>query len=155
MSQRGPLVNGNPLKIAVYLLVPCYVIGEFIFTKYPLLYFFNLMGIIGLIISLFFFFFGFNIFKSYDESPAPKSVTTKLIKTGIFAYTRNPIYIAFVLFHFSMFLTFENVMYFLTSIGLATWIHNYVIKAEEEYLIKELSDEYQRYMNAVKRWVFF
>jgi protein-S-isoprenylcysteine O-methyltransferase Ste14 len=152
---QGPLVKGNPLRIAVYLLVPCYLLGEFIFPQYPLLYLFNLIGVIGLIISLFLFFSGFSIFKSYEENPTPKSVTKKLIKTGIFAYTRNPIYISFLLFHFSMFLTFENVMYFLTSIGLATWIHNYVIKAEEEYLIKELSDEYQRYMNAVNRWVFF
>jgi protein-S-isoprenylcysteine O-methyltransferase Ste14 len=152
---QGPLVKGNPLRIAVYLLVPCYLLGEFIFPQYPLLYLFNLIGVIGLIISLFLFFSGFSIFKSYEENPTPKSVTKKLIKTGIFAYTRNPIYISFLLFHFSMFLTFENVMYFLTSIGLAAWIHNYVIKAEEEYLIKELSDEYQRYMNAVNRWVFF
>ena len=154
MSQ-GPIVQGNPLRISVYLLIFCYIFGEFILPKYPLLYFFNLLGIMGLILSLFFFFSGFNIFKSYEENPAPKSITKKIIKTGIFAYTRNPIYIAFVLFHFSMFLTFENVMYFLTSIGLAIWIHNYVIKSEEEYLLKEFSDEYQRYMNSVKRWIFF
>ncbi len=154
MSQ-GPLVKGNPLRLTVYMLVLSYLIGEFVFPKYPLLYFFNLMGILGLIMSLFFFFSGFNIFKSYDENPVPTSQTRKLIKTGIFAYTRNPIYIAFILFHFSMFLTFENVMYFLTSIGLAIWIHNFVIKAEEEYLIKEFSEEYQRYINSVKRWIFF
>ena len=154
MSQ-GPLVKGNPLRLAVYMLVLSYLIGEFIFPKYPLLYFFNLMGILGLVMSLFFFFSGFNIFKSYDENPVPTSQTRKLIKTGIFAYTRNPIYIAFILFHFSMFLTFENVMYFLTSIGLAIWIHNFVIKAEEEYLIKEFSEEYKRYINSVKRWIFF
>ena len=40
-------------------------------------------------------------------------------------------------------------------IGLAFWIHNFVIKAEEEYLIKTFSDEYKRYMNAVSRWIFF
>jgi protein-S-isoprenylcysteine O-methyltransferase Ste14 len=137
------------------MLVLSYLIGEFVFPKYPLLYFFNLMGILGLIMSLFFFFSGFNIFKSYDENPVPTSQTRKLIKTGIFAYTRNPIYIAFILFHFSMFLTFENVMYFLTSIGLAIWIHNFVIKDEEEYLIKEFSEEYKRYINSVKRWIFF
>ena len=137
------------------MLVLSYLIGEFVFPKYPLLYFFNLMGILGLIMSLFFFFSGFNTFKSYEENPVPTSQTRKLIKTGIFAYTRNPIYIAFILFHFSMFLTFENVMYFLTSIGLAIWIHNFVIKAEEEYLIKEFSEEYQRYINSVKRWIFF
>ena len=154
MSQ-GPIVKGNPLRISVYLLIFCYIIGEFVLPKYPLLYFVNLLGIMGLILSLFFFLSGFNIFKSYEENPAPKSITKKIIKTGIFAYTRNPIYIAFVLFHFSMFLTFENVTYFLTSIGLAVWIHNYVIKPEEEYLLKEFSDEYQRYMNSVKRWIFF
>ena len=79
----------------------------------------------------------------------------KLIKTGIFAYSRNPIYIAFVLFHLSMFLTFENVMYFLSSIGLAYWINNYVIKPEEEYLLKKFDDEYIRYKNAVSRWIFY
>ena len=107
---NGPSVKGNPLRISVYLLIPCYLLGEFIFAKYPLIYIINILGIIGLIVSLFLFYSGFNIFKSYQENPAPKSVTKKLIKTGIFAYSRNPIYLAFVLFHFSMFLTFENVM---------------------------------------------
>ena len=151
---KGPLVDGNPLKISIYLLIPCYLIGEFIFPKYPIPYFFNLLGIIGLIISLFLFFSGFGIFRSYEKNPAPKSITKKLIKTGIYAYTRNPIYIAFVFFHFSMFITFENVVYFLTSIGLAIWINNYVVKAEEEYLLREFSEEYQRYMDSVKRWIF-
>ena len=47
------------------------------------------------------------------------------------------------------------VVYFITSIGIAIWIHSYVIKAEEEYLLSEFSDEYQRYMSSVKRWIFF
>ena len=152
---EGPNVKGNPLRVSVYLLVFSYIVGEFILPKYLLVYPINLMGIIGLMISLFFFFSGFNIFKSYKENPVPTSTSNRLIKTGIFAYTRNPIYISFVLFHFSMFLVFENVMYFLTSIGLAVWIHNYVIKPEEDYLLEIFSDEYNRYKEAVSRWVFF
>ena len=152
---KGPSVKGNPLRISVYLLIPCYLFGDFIIPKYPLLYIFNLLGVVGLVTSVYFFFSGFNIFKSHEENPRPKSKTKRLIKTGIFAYTRNPIYIAFVLFHFSMFLTFENVVYFITSIGIAIWINSYVIKAEEEYLLSEFSDEYQRYMSSVKRWIFF
>ena len=151
----GPKIKGNPLLITVYLLVLCYIIGEFVIPKYPLLYPIHLIGILGLIISLFFFFLGFNIFKSYKENPAPTSSSERLIKTGIFAYTRNPIYLSFILFHLSMFLVFENVMYLLTSIGQAIWIHNYVIKFEEEYLSDKFSDEYQQYMNAVSRWLFF
>ena len=152
---EGPSVKGNPLRLSVYLLVASYAVGEFIFPKYLLIYPINLMGIIGLMITIFFFFSGFNIFKSYKENPVPTSTSNRLIKTGIFAYTRNPIYVSFVLFHLSMFLVFENVMYFLTSIGLAVWIHNYVIKPEEDYLLEIFSDEYNRYKDAVSRWVFF
>ena len=152
---EGPKVKGNPLRLSVYLLVVSYIFGEFILPKYLLIYPINLIGMIGLMISLLFFFSGFNIFKTYKENPVPTSTSNRLIKTGIFAYTRNPIYVSFVLFHFSMFLVFENVMYFLTSIGLAFWIHIYVIKPEEDYLLEIFSDEYKRYMEAVSRWIFF
>tara|TARA_B110001454_G_scaffold196481_1_gene199380 strand:- start:393 stop:857 length:465 start_codon:yes stop_codon:yes gene_type:complete len=152
---EGPKVKGNPLRLSVYLLVASYIVGEFILPKYLLIYPINLIGMIGLMISLIFFFSGFNIFKSYKENPVPTSTSNRLIKTGIFAYTRNPIYVSFVLFHFSMFLVFENVMYFLTSIGLAFWIHIYVIKPEEDYLLIIFSDEYNRYKDAVSRWIFF
>jgi protein-S-isoprenylcysteine O-methyltransferase Ste14 len=151
----GPKIKGNPLLVSVYLLVICYVIGEFVIPKYSLLYPINLIGILGLVISLVFFFSGFNIFKSYTENPVPTSSSERLIKTGVFAYTRNPIYLSLVLFHLSMFLVFENVMYLLSSIGQAIWIHNYVIKFEEEYLLGKFTDEYQRYMNTVSRWLFF
>lgn len=151
----GPKVKGNPLLVSVCLLVICYIVGEFIIPKYSLLYPINLIGILGLIISLVFFISGFSIFKSYSENPVPTSSSVRLIKTGIFAYTRNPIYLSFVLFHLSMFLVFENVMYLLTAIGQAIWIHNYIIKFEEEYLLGKFTDEYKQYMNAVSRWLFF
>jgi len=151
----GPVIQGNPLKIFGYLLVISYVVGEFIIPKYPIIYLFNMLGLIGLIVSLICFFSGFNLFKSYNENPKPSSDTNRLIKTGIFAYTRNPIYLAFVLFNFSMFLVFENVMYLLSSLGLFIWINNYVIKSEEEYLKNKFGDEFVRYSRAVKRWLIF
>ena len=152
---EGPKVKGNPLRIAAALLVFSYVLGEFILPKYHLIYFLKLLGILGLILSVAIFVAGFNIFKSYEENPVPTSTTNRIIKTGIFAYTRNPIYLSFVIFYLSMFLVFENVMYFLSSIGLAIWLHNYVIKSEEDFLLKKFSDEYERYKDAVNRWIFF
>ena len=151
---NGPNIIGNPFRIAVGLLVASYVIGEFIIPKYPLIYAFKIIGILGLISSVFIFFAGFNIFKSYDEDPLPTSTTNRIIKTGIFSYTRNPIYLSFIMFHISMFLVFENVMYFLSAFGLAIWLHNYVIKSEENFLLNKFPDEYDRYMKAVKRWIF-
>ena len=58
---NGPEIKGNPLKIFVFLLVLSYFLGEFIFPKYHLLYFFHMIGIIGFIISI-------GIFKSFITS---------------------------------------------------------------------------------------
>ena len=151
----GPNVKGNPLRIAVGVLVVSYIVGEFLIPKYPTIYFIKLIGILGLIVSLGIFFSGFNIFKTYDENPVPTSSTNKIIKTGIFAYTRNPIYLSFVIFLLSMFFVFENVMYFLSAVAMAVWLHNYVIKEEEKFLIEKFPDEFDRYMATVKRWIFF
>ena len=152
---NGPDVKGNPLKIVVSLLVASYIIGEFFFPKYPLAYIINLIGILSLIASVSIFVAGFNLFQSYEEDPNPSTITKKLIKTSIFAYTRNPIYLAFVGFNISMFLVFENVMYFLSALGLGIWLHHWVIRIEEEYLLDQFSDEFERYKSAVNRWLFF
>ena len=151
----GPAVKGNPLIIFVILLVVSYIVGEFIIPKYELLNLLNLIGIIGLIISLAIFFTSLNLFNSYKENPIPQANTKRVIKTGIFAYCRNPMYLAFISFHFSMFLIFENVAYFLSSVGLFLWINSSVIPKEEKYLIDTFGDEYNRYLTAVKKWMFF
>ena len=150
-----PNIKGNPKTITLYLVVLSYIIGDFILPQYPVAYIFKMIGLLGLAICSLFFFSGFNLFKSYCEDPLPNSKTNRLIKTGIYAYTRNPIYTSFVLLHLSMFLVFGNVMYFLSFIGLSIWIHNFVIKKEEFYLTEKLGDEYIRYCTSVKRWLFF
>ena len=150
----GPAVKGNPLIIFVILLVVSYIIGEFIIPKYALLNLLNLVGIIGLIISLAIFFTSLNLFNSYKENPIPQANTKRIIKTGIFAYCRNPMYLAFISFQFSMFLTFENVANLLSAIVLFIWINHYVIPIEESYLQEKFGDEYYRYLEAVKKWMF-
>ena len=151
----GPAVKGNPLHISVLLLVISYIVGEFLIPKYNLFNLFNLIGIIGLILSLVLFFSSLSLFNSYKENPIPQADTKRIIKTGIFAYCRNPMYLAFILFHFNMFLTFENVGYFLSSLGLFFWINSYVIPLEEKYLEEKFKEDYQRYLKAVKKWMFF
>ena len=151
----GPAIKGNPLEIFGYLLVISYVVGEFLIPKYNLFTLLNLLGVIGLVLSLALFFSSLNIFNSYKENPKPQTHTKRIIKTGIFAYCRNPMYMAFILFHLSMFLIFENVAYFLSSLGLFFWINSSVIPKEEKYLIETFGDEYDRYLKAVKKWMFF
>ena len=151
----GPDVKGNPLYISVYLLIASFILGEFIFPKYPLLYVFNLLGVLIIILTPLVFLSSKNAFNVHEEKLLPQTETNKIIKTGIYAYSRNPIYLCFVLFHFGMFLTFENTMYFLCSMGLFFWLNNFVIYEEEKYLKDKFGDEFERYCISVKRWIFF
>ena len=151
----GPKVKGNPLYISVYLLIGSYFIGEFIFPKYPLIYVFNLLGVLLIITAPIIFFSSRKAFSAHKENPLPQTDTDKIIKTGIFAYSRNPIYLSFILFHFGMFLTFENIIYFLCSIGLFFWLNNYVIVEEEKFLKNKFKDDFDRYCQSVKKWIFF
>ena len=151
----GPDVKGNPLYISVYLLIASYVFGEFIIPKYSLFYILNLLGVLLIIMSPVLFFSSRNAFYAYEENPLPQTGTERIIKTGIYAYSRNPIYLSFVLFHFGMFLTFENIVNFLCSLGLFFWLNNFVIVEEEKYLEKKFKDEFSRYCDSVKKWIFF
>ena len=151
----GPEIRGNPLYISVYLLIGSYIIGEFIFPKYPLVYIINLLGVFFIIVAPLIFFSSRNAFYAHDENPMPQTDTLKLIKTGIYAYSRNPIYLSFIMFHFGMFLTFENVMYFLSSIGLFIWLNYKVILEEELFLENKFKDEFNRYRQSVKKWILF
>ena len=116
---------------------------------------FNLFGVFLIIVAPIIFFSSRNAFYAYEENPLPTSDTSKIIKTGIYAYSRNPIYLSFVLFHLGMFLTFENIMYFLCTIGLFFWLNNFVIEEEEKYLKSKFQEEYFRYCKSVKKWFFF
>ena len=151
----GPNVKGNPLYISVYLLILSYLIGEFILPKYPMIYIFNFLGLFLIVISPIIFFSSRNAFYAHNENLLPQTDTDTIIKTGIYAYSRNPIYLSFVLFHLGMFLTFENIMYFLSSIGLFFWLNNYVIKEEEDFLKDKFKEDYTRYCKSVKKWIFF
>ena len=52
---EGPKVKGNPLRIAVGLLILSYVVGEFVIPKYPLIYALKLIGILCFIFSILIF----------------------------------------------------------------------------------------------------
>ena len=151
----GPNVKGNPLYVSVYLLILSYLIGEFVLPKYPMIYIFNFLGLFLIIVSPIIFFSSRNAFYAHNENLLPQTDTDTIIKTGIYAYSRNPIYLSFVLFHLGMFLTFENTMYFLSSIGLFFWLNNYVIKEEEDFLKDKFKEDFTRYCKSVKKWIFF
>jgi protein-S-isoprenylcysteine O-methyltransferase Ste14 len=75
----------------------------------------------------------------------------KLITTGVFAFSRNPIYLAFGLVLFGQFLVFSNWIH-LVYMGSAIWLFHRQVLREEDYLKKHYGKEYSEYCDRVRRY---
>ncbi len=75
----------------------------------------------------------------------------RLITTGVFAYSRNPIYVAFGLVLLGQFLVFPNWI-LLVYLGAAIWLFNRQVLREEDYLKKHYGQEYADYCRRVRRY---
>jgi protein-S-isoprenylcysteine O-methyltransferase Ste14 len=76
----------------------------------------------------------------------------KLVTTGVFAFSRNPIYVAFELVLLGQFLVFSNWI-LLVYILAAAWLIQRQISREEGYLKAHYGQQYQEYCNRVRRYL--
>ena len=76
----------------------------------------------------------------------------KLVTTGMFAYTRNPIYVCFDAFFIGQFLIHRNIIIAVAAIGFALVIHRQVLR-EERFLMSHYGVEYEEYCKKVKRYL--
>jgi protein-S-isoprenylcysteine O-methyltransferase Ste14 len=76
----------------------------------------------------------------------------KLITSGVFAFSRNPIYVAFWLILLGQFLIFPNWI-LLVYWGAATWLFHRQVLREEAYLKEHYGEEYAAYTNRVRRYI--
>jgi protein-S-isoprenylcysteine O-methyltransferase Ste14 len=75
----------------------------------------------------------------------------QLITTGVFAFSRNPIYVAFACILLGQFLIFSNWI-LLIYLSAAIWLFHRQVLREEEYLKKHYGEEYSEYCHRVRRY---
>jgi len=76
----------------------------------------------------------------------------KLVTSGIFAFSRNPIYVAFWFVLLGQFLLFSNWV-LLIYIVAATWLFHRQVLREEEYLRSHYGQQYAEYCDRVRRYL--
>jgi len=76
----------------------------------------------------------------------------KLVTDGIFAHSRNPIYVAFGFILIGQFLIFPNWI-LLIYVAAGFWLLHRQILREEEYLRKHYGEEYIQYSRRVRRYL--
>ncbi len=113
----------------------------------------NEIGFFIIVISLALIYSSVRLFREEQEDPNPTTVSHKLITTGIFKYTRNPMYLALILFQIGVGISLSFLHISIMSLLTIFLLHNYVIKREEFYLLKLFGQKYEGYMQQSRRWI--
>jgi protein-S-isoprenylcysteine O-methyltransferase Ste14 len=111
------------------------------------------VGIALIILGVSIILLGRRAFSHFNQPTDPGRPTSRVIKTGVFSISRNPLYLGCVFVLSGVSLT-TNVLWVAITLLPAIIICHYVlILPEEQYLADKFCDEYKEYFNAVHRWL--
>jgi protein-S-isoprenylcysteine O-methyltransferase Ste14 len=86
-------------------------------------------------------------------SPEKPGRTTKLVVTGVYALTRNPMYLSLLLVLIGWAFYLENVAAFLLIPFFVLYLNRFQIKPEERVLALFFGSEFETYSKRVRRWL--
>jgi protein-S-isoprenylcysteine O-methyltransferase Ste14 len=104
-----------------------------------------LMGLVLLLLSLVAFGKSFRVGIDVDHAD-------KLVTTGVFAFSRNPIYVAFGCVLLGQFLVFPDWI-LLVYLAAGIWLFHRQVLREEEFLRQHYGQEYAEYCRRVRRYL--
>ncbi len=76
----------------------------------------------------------------------------KLVTTGVFGFSRNPMYVAFWFVLLGQFLLFSNLIP-LVYLAAATWLFHRQVLREEDFMRRRYGREYSGYCDRVRRYL--
>ena len=86
-------------------------------------------------------------------NPIQFEETNRLVTSGIFKYSRNPMYLGMLMIIISTSIFYLNIYSILTPFLFVFWINKFQIKREEIFLTEKFGKEYLSYKNKTRRWL--
>jgi protein-S-isoprenylcysteine O-methyltransferase Ste14 len=83
----------------------------------------------------------------------PDKPAARLVTGGPFRFSRNPLYLSLTLMYAGIATIANAVWALLLLIPLTLFMSRFVIRREEEYLLRAFGEEYRRYKTHVRRWL--
>lgn len=86
-------------------------------------------------------------------APEPWKPTSAIVDSGLFAISRNPIYVGFTLTYVGFAVAMDSVIALGLILPLLIVLDRFVIAREEAYLERKFGDTYRQYKQKVRRWL--
>jgi protein-S-isoprenylcysteine O-methyltransferase Ste14 len=94
-------------------------------------------------------------FASYGRgTPAPIDAPKKLVRRGLYRYSRNPMYVGVLTVICGWAILYQSVAVAVYGIVVAGCFYSFVVFVEEPILKKRFGAEYEQYCAEVPRWLF-
>ena len=106
--------------------------------------------VIGL--GVFFYSIGFLSLRG-SGTPFPAAPPSTLVATGLYRYSRNPIYLAYAVILVGEAMFIGSTSLFVYAIAFFFLIHIIVVVHEERVLRRRFGADYERYQRLVPRWL--
>jgi len=85
--------------------------------------------------------------------PLHPDKASHLVTTGIYNYSRNPMYLAMLFVLIALFIRLGNLYSIVVLPGYVWYMTTYQIKPEEEVLTRLFRNKYLEYCQNVRRWI--
>jgi protein-S-isoprenylcysteine O-methyltransferase Ste14 len=93
------------------------------------------------------------LFRRSDTTPEPWTSTTAIVTTGVYRYTRNPMYLGMALIYAGLAVVADSPLALVLLPVVLLIIQTQVIAREERYLAEKFGDAYLDYKRRVRRWL--
>lgn len=113
----------------------------------------NLTGIPIIILGLLIAIWGNATFQRNNVELIPGSKSIRLVKSGPFTFSRNPMYLGMVLLALGVALLLGNLSAFILPIVHFIYLNSYMIPFEETLMERTFRTSYEDYKRKVRRWI--
>ncbi len=98
---------------------------------------------------------GIALFRKAETTvnPTTPEAASDLVTSGIYNYTRNPMYVGFLLLLIAWGIWLSNVYALVLPAGFILYMNRFQIGPEEEALQALFGDRYADYKSRVRRWL--
>ena len=86
-------------------------------------------------------------------NPVKFKNVNRLVTTGIYRYSRNPMYLGMILIIISTTVYYLNFLSVFSPLIFYIWINKFQINREEIFLEEKFGSEYLKYKSKTRRWI--
>lgn len=111
--------------------------------------------LVFLLLAVLFCFFGLWEFRKHKTTVDPRipHKAVALVNSGIYRISRNPMYMGFVFFLFSLLIFLSSPCLIFVIVAFVLYMNRFQIIPEERALKRLFSKQYSQYQAQVRRWL--